>query len=287
MKNPYCLFLVLCTFTYNLAAPAWAQDEEDDEDLDLFKEAVQLLEKAKLSDELKDRRILQDLENKLPDADEVIDLAKAHAKELQAKGIIAKDTLSKAAAVVGTDIKETEEANASSTGVLGPAPVKAKKIGPTEVGGNITIENTRQFAGNLDDGILVFEEDVVMNIEKDNLTVRCDKLEVHLDNSEDEKDGNGRSVKTAIATGRMVVINALNEKGEPMEARCQLAIWEKDRMYLRLWPEVSMPGRLLKAQDKAAYIEAVVGEDGKIDPRIHGRIKITLKKPDDAEELAP
>jgi hypothetical protein len=287
MRKSYRPFLAILTVATTCITLAWSQEEEADEDLDLLKEAIQVLEKAKLSDELKDRRILQDLEDKLPDADKIIDLTKARIKNLQAKGLITKDALSKAASVVGADVKEVQEENEVSTGVLGPAPKKAIKFSPTEAGDDITIENSRQFAGNLDTGILVFEEDVVMHVQRDNMTVLCEKLEVRLDETAKEKDGKMGGVKTAIASGPMVVINALNDKGEPVEARCQLAIYEKDRIYLRLWPEVSMPGRLLKAQDKAAYIELLIGEDGEIEPRIHGKIKITIKKPEDVEETAP
>ncbi len=253
----------------------FAQDATEEEDVDLLKQAMELLEEAKLSDVLDERRILQDLElDELPDKETIIREAKEHLKELQlqAQGVITQDALDQVADVVN---EEPREEKASSTDVLGAPPEKAIKISPPEENDMITIENSEKFAGSAEDGILVFQGDVLAGISSD-LTMRCDKLEVHLDEAQKE-------AKLAIATGRMVVIEGSSEKG-PVEARCQYAVYKGDVMYLRLWPEVSMSGRLLKAQDKDAYIKLVVDENKNLDYEIFGHITTSIRKPEEEAE---
>lgn len=254
-----------------------AQKTVEDEDLDLFKEAVQVLEKAKLSDALDERRILQDLDlEKIPDAEAVIKEAKERLKELelQAQGVITEDALDQVSDILNQE-NGGEEA-ASSTDVLGPAPPKAPKIKVQSEHDMITIENSRKFAGSLEEGIFVFEGDVWVTSD-DGMEIRCDKLEVFL-NEERKRP------RLAIATGRMVVIEGSSDDG-PVEAKCQYAVYQEDVMYLRQWPEVSMPGRILKARDKDAYIKLVVDEDGNVDPEINGNITTSLRKPE--KEDAP
>lgn len=247
---------------------AQAQDREEEDDLDLFKEAVQLLERAKLSDALDQRRILQDLDiEAIPDTEKIINEAKNRLKELQAQGLVSPEVLDQVREAVEGD---SPEAPSSSSDVLGPEPEKALKFTAVDRSDMITIENSRKFAGSLDDGILVFVGNVLVRSD-DEFTLRCDRLEVHLDDAQE--------VELAVATGRMVIIEGSSEDG-PVEARCQHAVYRKDVMHLREWPEISMPGRLWKARDKDASIKLVVDENGKIDPEAEGNFQISLKKPE-------
>ena len=276
MKTPICFTALAALAMTTLTAPhARPQESGEDEDLHLLREAVQLLEKAKLSHELEDRRISQDREA-LSQAEDAIEQARGRLRQLQASGIIPREALSS-----NRRSSTDGEGSGNSTDVLGPEAEKATKAAPGEDKATITIEASKRSVANRDEGILVFEEDVFMTIDG-NLTVRCDKLEVYLDETRDR-------VKRAIASGRMVAVDGTNEKGEPVKARCQLAIYERDRMYLRLWPEVSMPRGWVKAADKATYFELIVGEDGIVDLQIHGgpskaAFKSAEKKPDTAKE---
>ncbi len=260
--------LVALLATSALHVQSQDPDGKEAEDLALFREAIQFLEKAKLSDVLDERRLLQDLDiEAIPETDQILDEARDRLKDLQEQGVIAPEAVSQVEAAVNG----APAATGGAAGVLGPAPEKAPRRAKEPLGEMITIENSRKFASSLDEGILVFEGDVLVTSE-DEFTLRCDKLEVHL--KEDRKE-----IKLAIATGRMVVINGSSDEG-PVEARCQYAVYRENDLHLRIWPEVSMPGRLWKARDRDASIKLVVDKDGNIDPEASGDFEISLKKPE-------
>lgn len=253
----------------------FAQETQEDEDLELLRENLELLKEAKLSDELEDRRLLQDLDlSELPKAEEVIEEAKARVRELQKNGFLVKEAIDATAAVAGNSA--TEEAKTSASDILGPPPEKAP-TGPLEKQpGMLYLDHSQTGTGSLEEGILVYEGDVVVT--SDEFTLRCDKLEVFLDEL--------KNLKRAIATGRMVVIEASNDDG-PIEARCQLAVYEADKddpeksvMYLRIWPEIKMPpSRLVTAQEKKAYVKLIVDDDGNMRHELNGKFSGSGRKP--------
>ncbi len=273
------LFLAINTL---LSPLAWAQEEED---LALFKDALEELKKANLTEELELRRLLQDADlESLADPDEAIRMAKERMKDLQESGFISPDVLDKAASAVGLESGTSDE-NVASTDVLGPPPLKAPKTKPENpLEGMISIENSGKFVGSTDDGVLVFSDDVFVTT--DQFTMRCDRLEVHLEEPDPNKGANDRGIKSVVATGRMVVIKGIDEKDQPVEARCQTAIYQDDVMYLRDWPELKMGERMVKAKDKSAYIKlesSGSGSDRKLRYSTHGAIDIQLPKVDTGE----
>lgn len=262
--------LVLCSLP-SLAQEANSQEAED---LDLFQEAVKLLEEAKLSDVLDERKVLQELDlEAIPDTDAILDEARNRLKDLQEQGVIAPELVE---TIEASSSKSRESTTGGASDVLGPGPQKAPRVTPEAPSDMITIENSRKFAGSLDEGILVFEGDVLVTSD-DEFTLRCDKLVVHLNEKRDK-------IELAIATGRMVIIDGSSEEG-PVEARCQEAVYRENILHLRLWPEVSMPGRLWKAQNREASLKLVVDEDGNIDPKADGGFAMSFKKPE--ESVAP
>ena len=275
------------------------EDVEDQEDKDLLNKAIDLLETAKLDDVLQERRLLQELDlEAIPDAEGAIEQAKAKLKELQESGVIPPEVINKVAgegAKLGLGGTE-DETPAAANDLIGAAPKKAVKALPDDGSDIITIENSKQFTGDLKEGIMVFEGDVLVtnggpDVEMP-LTLRCDKLTAYLEDEKGEeanevqKKGSVGGLRSAVATGRMVVINTkvLNEKTgewEPVEARCQEAVFDGDKLYLYKWPELNMPGRMMKAKDSSAYVEATMGKDGMFKPQ--GAFKISLKKPETEE----
>lgn len=81
--------LVALLATSALHVQSQDPDGKEAEDLALFREAIQFLEKAKLSDVLDERRLLQDLDiEAIPETDQILDEARDRLKELQEQGVI-------------------------------------------------------------------------------------------------------------------------------------------------------------------------------------------------------
>ena len=116
---------------------------------------------------------------------------------------------------------------------------------------------------------MVFKEDVVVRDAE--FEIQCDVLDVFLD--EDMK------VKRAIASGKMVVITGADRDGNPMDARCQRAIYEGDRITLRGWPQISSVGRTIKARASTTVMGFDIGEDESLDYWVKGPVDGALKKP--------
>ena len=268
-----------------LATASWlvAQEEvseEEKEDLELLERVVEVLDKAALSDVLEEKKRLQDLDlNDLPAAEKML---KDELKKLQADGIIPIESIRQA---VEGGLEGKEEAGNASD-VLGPEPPKGQKVSAEEAGEWITIENSKYMAGNPKTGIVVFEGDVLVTNKDQSAenpySIRCDKLVTHYEEQTEGKDKGKRRLSFAEATGRMVVINGVNEEGDPVEVRCKRAVMKDETITLRGWPELSMPGRLMKARDSEAYIEATTGKSSSFSPR--GAFEVKLKKTAEGEE---
>lgn len=271
-----------CCLALAAASCLMAQDEvseDEKEDLELLERVVEVLDKAALSDVLEDKKRLQDLDlDDLPSAEKML---KDELAKLQAEGIIPIEAIRQA---VEGGLEGKEEVGSSSD-VLGDEPPKGQKVA-TEVAGQwITIENSKYMAGDPRNGVVVFEGDVLVSNNDPGVenpySIRCDKLVAKYEVQKEGKDIGKRRLSYAEATGRMVVING-NEDGEPVEVRCKKAIMRDKVVTLRGWPELSMPGRLMKALDSKAYIEATTGKDGGFRPE--GAFEVKLKQEPKGEE---
>ncbi|MDB2346944.1 hypothetical protein N9V84_03525 [Verrucomicrobiales bacterium] len=280
MKCLLPCFLVFAAASWLMAQEEVSEDEK--EDLELLERVVEVLDKASLSDVLEDKQRLQDLDlNDLPAAEKML---KDELKKLQADGIIPIEAIRKA---VGGGLEGKEEAGNASD-LLGPEPLKGQKVATENAGEWITIENSKYMAGDPKSGIVVFEGDVLVTNKgqgvENPFSMRCDKLIAHYERKKGNdtgKDG-GKRLSFAEATGRMVVINGVNEEGDPVEVRCKKAVMKGETITLRDWPELSMPGRMMKARDSEAYIEATTGNSSKFSPR--GAFEVKLKKQAEGEE---
>lgn len=276
--SAYCFALLV-----SVAPCGYAQDTKEQEEGDLLKKLEGLLDGAKDLKLLEERRLLQDLDLKeLSNPEEVMKQAKAKLQELQAEGVIPIEAIRKA---VEGGLAGDDEEKGATTGVLGDAPPKGVKKAAEEETDWLTIENSNSSVGDMEEGVLVFDGDVmVTNKGIDNqepMMLFCDRLIAKLVDVEDEKGNKEKKLSSATATGRMVVINGTNADGEPVEARCQEAIFKgDDKVILRKWPEMSMQGRLIKAKDKNAKIEFSM-DSGKI--KQIGSFQISLKKKPETE----
>ena len=264
------------------AFPLVAQDDSDLSELKILERASEILDTAKLRDVLEERQLLQDLDLKsLKDPRDVLKLAKEELKQLQEEGVIPIDAIRNA--VEGQ--LDAKEEKGVSTDLLGPEPLKGTKVKADEEAQWITIENSENVASNFDEGLFVFVGDVLVNFPgtdpESPFTLRCDKLIVEL---QDETAGSKsrKGLHKAIATGRMVVINGKNDKGEPVEARCKQAVFRQDKVFLRQWPELTTPGTTIKAKDAEAFIEATIGKKNNFEPI--GAFQFTTRKPEDTQE---
>ncbi len=266
--------LLPCCIALATASCLMAQDEvseDEKEDFKLLKSLVEVLDKASLSDVLEDRKRLQDLDlNDLPGAKEIV---KEELQKLQASGVIPIEAIRNA--VEGG--LEGREETGSSSDLLGPEPKKGLKVAEEEVGGWLTVENSKSMVFDQVKSTMVCEGDVLVTDKGDGVenpfSLRCDKLVVHFKvNEEGERD-----LSSAMATGRMVVINGSNEKGEPLEARCKEAVFRDKTIILRGWPELTMPDGFIKAQDIDAYIVATT-DKGSSEFTPHGAFQTKFLK---------
>ena len=272
--------LLPCCLALATASCLMAQDEvseDEKEDLKLLKSLVEVLDKASLSDVLEDRKRLQDLDlSDLPAAGEML---KDELKKLRADGVILPDAIRQA---VEGGLEGKEEAG-NSNDLLGPEPLKGQKVATEDAGEWITIENSKYMVGDPESGVIVFEGDVLVTNKapgvENPFAMRCDKLVAHYEQktlAKDDGDGKQR-LSFAEATGRMVVINGFNNKGEPVEARCKTAVFRDKTITLRGWPELTMPGSFLKAQNNEAYIMATTVE-GSSTFTPHGAFQAKVRK---------
>ena len=254
---------------------AWAQETpaSDDEDSSLLNEAIQLLEDADLRSLLEDRQLLQDigdLQEKLPDKDAVINEAQKRLLDLQASGQIPSEEIKEAAKAVLDHPSQDLTVASSGSDVLGPEPKKApRKLDEAAAEKTINFKTYGGMHMDYKKRVMVFEEDVVVT--DDEFEIQCDLLDVHLDETD--------QLERAIATGKMVIINGKDSEGNPMEARCQRAIYDGHSIVLRGWPEISNGGRTIKAKSAKTVMGFDIEENDELKPWVDGPIDGDLKKP--------
>ncbi|MEZ5433272.1 MAG: LptA/OstA family protein [Verrucomicrobiales bacterium] len=168
---------------------------------------------------------------------------------------------------------------ATAGGIPAPKPPVAKYMpqsAPTNKGMQVTSQRSV-----MDDKahMVVFSGDVVVN--DTTFHMECDKLEIHLYADGEEppaKEGSeSSSVKKAIATGGMVVIERLNEKGEKEIAKSTMAVFDGpsgDTILSGGPPILQQGGTTIEMLEPSGKI--FLSEDGK--NRTEGRVTINMAK---------
>mgnify|MGYP002632410347 CR=1 FL=1 len=246
---------------------------EEDEEIPLLQEAIQLLEDADLNSLLEDRKLLQnlgDLQDQLPDTDTIMNEAQKRLLDLQASGDLPSEEIKAAASKVLDHPSQDSKDPVSGTSVLGPKPKKAvRQLDAAEQDKTIKIDTYGSMTIDYEKRVMVFKEDVVVTDEE--FEIECDVLNVYLDEE--------MQVKRAIALGKMVIIKGEDPDGIPLEAHCQEAIYEGDRIILRGWPEISNAGRTIKAKSAKTEMGFDIREDDALKPWVDGPFDGALKKP--------
>lgn len=172
-----------------------------------------------------------------------------------------------------------DQVTSAAGGVPAPKPPVAKYM-PQSAPANKGMQVTSQ-RSVMDDKahMVVFSGDVVVN--DTTFHMECDKLEIHLYADGEEppvKEGSqSSSVKKAIATGGMVIIERLNEKGEKEIAKSTMAVFDGssgDTILSGGPPVLQQGGTTIEMLEPSGKI--YLSEDGK--NRTEGRVTINMAK---------
>lgn len=223
---------ILSALGQSPALPFRPEDKER-----FLRESEKAVQAAKLSRELEARAKLSNEGEEAEKAanEKAIAEAKKNAREIAA---LAGLPPSKPAATA--DPNDT---------VLEPKPKKAlpPQSAVTE-GSNIELEAFGESHFSAKDKIFIFTKDV--KVKHPAFLLTCDKLEVH----QEEDDQGKRVMKMAVATGGIVSIVGKSGDGEAVDAKCRMAVYTKEKIILRHWPQV----RRGKTQYKATSDETVL-----------------------------
>tara|TARA_R110002096_G_scaffold200639_9_gene384700 strand:- start:12498 stop:13097 length:600 start_codon:yes stop_codon:yes gene_type:complete len=147
----------------------------------------------------------------------------------------------------------------------------AETLGPSE-GSQSTTKIVAEHS-NFDSGenLVLFETDVVFS--NASMTMKCDTLEVELNPDRNEGVGAAGSIKTANASG-FVVIETENQEGDPVIATARNAIYDtaRDMVVLSNFPKIQDNGQEVIGTSLDTRI--FLSKDGKY--RVEGPNRTTI-----------